>query len=590
MVIQKETKIWTTRILVATLLTVFASAVISSIGCVNPIRRGQSPDQSFSKLANKKDESNTTFIGDVCGVRGLRPVVVEGLGLVVGLDGTGSNPGPSEQKDYLLRELKAHKSTSSAKEALKSPNTSMVLVRALIPAAAKKGDKIDVEVSTVPKSDTKSLKFGKLLTSDLRPVAASGRHVRFGHIAAKSKGQILVDSMFASREDEETLASGRILGGATIKEDRELSLVVNSEETSVKLARIIAHAINQRYSASTADRQENVAHPITDRVIELQIPESYQHNLGRFIQALQAMPYGEKVEDRLARLDELERKIIDPSLARRAAVELEAIGEEAVPALERALKNPDFEVRFHVAEALAYLGETAGIPHLKLAAESEPAFRWHALTALASIDKPSAKEAMMSLFNVQSAETRYGAFRAIKASQGSRGSMSGALLADDFYLHEVDSKVDGMIHFSRTKQPEIVIFGNDQAVASNFMFVEPGLTIRAINADRIQITRFDPIDGKTNFSCSTQAADLIRTMSRLGADYTTILEMFREADSGDTLAGRLVINAAPKIGSKSMSDSVNSESERSEKYIAAPAPELFSDIDGSASRDEPDEQ
>lgn len=584
MVTQKRTINWSTRTIVVAMLGVAVCVSVSSTGCVNPIRRGQSPDQSFAKLSAKKDESQTKFVGDVCGVKGLRPVRVEGIGLVVGLDGTGSNPGPSEQKDYLLRELKARKSTGSAKEALKSPNTSMVLVRALIPAAARKGDKIDVEVSTVPKSDTRSLKFGNLLSSDLRPVAAAGKAVRFGHIAARTKGLVLVDSMFESREEEATLLSGRILGGATVKEDRELTLIVNSEETSVKLARSIAHSINQRYSATTADRRENVAHPVTDRVIELQIPKRYEHNLGRFIQALQAMSYGEKVEDRLARLDELERKIVDPTLARRAAIELEAIGEEAVPALERALKNPDFEVRFHVAEALAYLGETAGIPHLKLAAESEPAFRWHALTALASIDKPNARDTLTSLFNVQSAETRYGAFRAIKASQGNRGSMSGTLLADDFYLHEVDSKVDGMIHFSRTKQPEIVIFGNDQAVASNFMFVEPGLTIRAINSERIQITRFDPVEGKTNFSCSTRASDLIRTMARMGADYTTILEMFREADSGGTLAGRLVINAAPKIGSKSMSDSVNSESERSEKYIAAPAPELFSDIDDSTTR------
>ena len=79
-------------------------------------------------------------------------------------------------------------------------------------------------------------------------------------------------------------------------------------------------------------------------------------------------------------------------------------------------------------------------------------------------------------------------------------------------------------------------------------------------------------------------------MARLGSGYTTIVEMFREAEAGDTLNGRLAINAAPRIGSKSMADSVNGSTERSEKYIAAPAPDLFSDIDGSGSHPETAEE
>lgn len=378
----------------------------NSTGCVNPIRRGQSPDESsFAKLTNDRDDSQTKFIGDVCGVKGLRPVRVEGIGLVIGLEGTGSDPVPCDQRDYLLRELKARKSTKNAKKALKSPNTSMVLMRGLIPAAARKGDKFDVEIMTVPKSDTSSLKYGELIAADMRPVAAASKSTLFGHIAAKGKGRVLVDSLFESREDDETMLRGRVLGGGVVKEDRDLTLVITSEQETVRLARSIAHSINQRYSAGTTELRENVANALSDRVIELKVPNAYKHNLGRFIQSLQAMAYGESVEDRLARLDDLERKLSDPSLAQRAAIELEAIGDEAIPAMERALKNPDFEVRFHVAEALAYLEQSTGVSHLQLAAESEPAFRWHALTALASIGKPVSEDSLLSLFNVQSAST-----------------------------------------------------------------------------------------------------------------------------------------------------------------------------------------
>ena len=573
------------RLFAITILLIASYALVSSLGCVNPIRRGQSPDSSFAKLSDSLDRSeNTQFVGDVCGIKGIRPVKIEGIGLVVGLDSTGSVPHPSDQRDYLMRELKARKSTKNAKKAVDSPNTSMVVMRGLIPAGAKTGDKFDIEILTLPKSETTSLKYGDLISADMRPVVAWGKAVQFGHVEGSGKGKVLVDSLFESREDDDTMLRGRILGGGEVKRDRELNLIITSEQPNVQLARSIAHAINQRFLASSTATRKNVANPISDRIIELEVPKYYQHNLGRFIQALQAMSYGESVEDRLARLDDLERRIVDPELARRAAVELEAIGDEAVPVLERALKNPDFEVKFHVAEAMAYLGQAAGIPHLKLAAESEPAFRWHALTALASINKPAANDALVGLFNAQSAETRYGAFRALKAAGDNRNSISGQRLNDEFYFHEIRSKVDGMIHFSRTKTPEIVIFGDDQRVASNFMYVEPGMTIRAINKDRLQISMFDPVDGKTNFSCGTEVSEIIKMMARLGASYTTILEMFREADKGDTLDGRLVINAAPRIGSKSMTDSVHSQTERSEKYIAEPAPDLFSDIDGSGSR------
>ena len=69
----------------------------SFVGCGNVIRRGQSPDNSLVKFAD--DKSDTKFIGDITGIRGIRPEQIEGIGLVVGLEGTGSEPSPSEQKN-----------------------------------------------------------------------------------------------------------------------------------------------------------------------------------------------------------------------------------------------------------------------------------------------------------------------------------------------------------------------------------------------------------------------------------------------------------------------------------------------------------
>ncbi|MEM9412262.1 MAG: flagellar basal body P-ring protein FlgI, partial [Planctomycetota bacterium] len=486
-------------------VTIFAS------GCGNVIRRGQSPDDSLMKFSERND--STRFIGEICGVRGLRPMQIEGIGLVVGLEGTGSEPAPSSQKDYLLKELKTNRTTPNPKSAIASKNTSMVMIRGMIPPAAKKGDKIDLEIITPPRSDTRSLKYGELLKTDLRPMAFLSRSVKLGNVLGKAKGIVLVDSLFESSQDDQHLMKGRILGGGTLDDDRPITLVIHSEDTSVKLTRMMAHSINQRYSSYSAEGRDDAANPVTDRIIELNIPDEYKHNLGRFIQSLQAMAYGEKVSERAERLKDLDRRISDPETARRAAIELEAIGSDGVLALQQALKHPDFEVRFYAAESLAYMGETDGIDILQIAAKNEPAFRWHALTALASINHPVADSSIKELLNLPSAETRYGAFRSLQASSPNDRSIKGKLLVDEYYLHEIESDADCIVHFSRTKKPEIVVFGN-QRVSENFLYVEAGLTVKAIDKDRIQVIQFNPVEGKKRVTCSTNIADLIATLAR----------------------------------------------------------------------------
>ncbi len=554
---------------------IVVSILIGTTGCVDAIRRGQSPDNSLIKMGDRNDK--TKFVGQICGIKGIRPMPVEGIGLVVGLEGTGCEPKPSGQKEYLLRELRGSKLIENTKAALASPNTAMVLVRGFIPPTAKKGDPIDLQVITPAKSDTKSLRYGELLKTDLRPMAVMNRSVQTGNVAGRAKGALLIDSIFTSDHDQQSEQSARILGGGVVNIDRDLSLVIHSKDSTVKLSRSVAHAINERYSSYSDSLRKNAATPETDRIVKLAIPDEYKNNLGRFIQSLQAMAYGESDHEKAERLKDLELRIADAASSRRAAIELEAIGEDALPILKRAIVHPDFEIRFYVAESLAYMGRSEGIEHLKLAAETEPAFRWHALTALSSIANAESEQALKSLLHAESAETRYGAFRALSVSAPDDPNVRGKLLSDEFYFHDIASEGSALVHFSQTKRPEIVVFGNER-VAEDFIFVQPGLTARAIDRNRVRVVKFDALDGEIRLTCSASIGELIKTLSRFGVDYSTLLEMFQEADGNDTLNARLIVNAAPRIGSKSMKDSVQSDSEISEKYISTKVPELFSDV------------
>ena len=135
---------------------------------------------------------------------------------------------------------------------------------------------------------------------------------------------------------------------------------------------------------------------------------------------VRAIALRETPGERVVRIESLKGQLLDPVTTARAAIQLEAIGEDGAHVLREGLNSPDLEVRFYAAEALAYLDHEEAAPVLADTALRESAFRWHALTALSAMDHVQAYEALNELLHVPSAETRYGAFRALAHAQRSR--------------------------------------------------------------------------------------------------------------------------------------------------------------------------
>ena len=141
--------------------------------------------------------------------------------------------------------------------------------------------------------------------------------------------------------------------------------------------------------------------------------------------------------------------------ASRAALRLEAIGHEAVATLKKGLASTDAEVRFYAAEALAYLDEADAAPALAGAAKDEPAFRVYALTALSALDDSASYEALRDLLDSDSAETRYGAFRALWSAYRDVPQFRGEALGNNkFSYHAIDSHGPPMIHLTGSFRPE----------------------------------------------------------------------------------------------------------------------------------------
>ena len=120
-------------------------------------------DEEAKRFATK---IATPLIGDLTSFAGLEAVTLEGVGLVVGLIGTGGDPAPSAFRTALMEDLKKN-GLANPNAILQRPDTALVLVRAKLPPLLSKGEKIDVEVR-VPDSAQASSIAGKVAAGVLR--------------------------------------------------------------------------------------------------------------------------------------------------------------------------------------------------------------------------------------------------------------------------------------------------------------------------------------------------------------------------------------------------------------------------------------
>ncbi len=557
--------------------TVFATAFL---GCTSPLFRGQSPEtdelDGFVDLSSS--ESPTRLVGDLAVPWGLNWIKVEGVGLVTNLAGTGSDPAPSPLRDKLIKEIQTHDVNHYTK-LLASDDTSMVIVRGFIPPAAQQGDIFDVEVRIPPRSQTTDLNNGWLMQARLRELRFLDT-VREGHVAALVGGSILVDALFAGTGDPLSETTGRIAGGGKVTKARPIGLAISNEFVTKRTSRMIGAAINERFSRVEHGTKKGVANPKRDNLVELAVHPRYRNNLGRYVRVIRSIAVGENAGDRAVRLTTLERMLLEPTTAEAAALQLEAIGKEGIPVLQQAVQSPDPEVRFYAAEALAYLDDAAATTPLRDAAEQERAFRWRALTALSTMDAYEAKEALVSLMHVVSAETRYGAFRALRGRNWRDSLVRGEVLDDKFGFHLISSNQEPMLHFSRTRRPELVVFGDSVSLRPPpFLYAGSSILIKRVDDQTLRLSCFRPGKEDQIEECSADIGELVRTIAKMGGGYADVFECLRSAKEQGYLHARIDVDAIPRANrryQREQSDSLADPSERRFR-VTNPIPEMFSD-------------
>lgn len=229
--------------------------------------------------------SQAARIKEVAAVEGVRTNQLTGFGLVVGLDGTGDQttqmPYTAQGLTNYLQQLGITLPATSIAQ-LQLKNVAAVLVTAQLPAFARPGQAIDVNVSSM--GNSKSLRGGMLITTPLKGAD--------GEIYALAQGNLIVAGAGASAGGSKVqvnhLSAGRIPGGAQVERVvptpllEGASITLGLEASDFQTARRVAQAINTRFGQGVARARDG-------RTIEVNAPPE-SHDRVAFIAEMEELP------------------------------------------------------------------------------------------------------------------------------------------------------------------------------------------------------------------------------------------------------------------------------------------------------------
>jgi hypothetical protein len=529
-------------------------------GCgTDQLWRLQSDDEDKEKEKPRPAEAQT--IGEVTSVWGTQPVRLWGVGVVDGLPGTGSEPEPGEMRRAVLHDLK-QRGVEDPAAFLATGTRAVVIVTAVLPPGIRKGEPIDVEVELPARDRATSLRGGYLLECELHEYADShelrgqqGPHGPVkGRALARVEGRLIVG--LAETNDKDRLRRGRIWGGGKAMIDRNFALLLKKDARDGRRAKAIADRINERFYGPFRGTVRGMAEAKNDTMITLKIPPQYALNWPRYLRVVRQIPLHPAPggQDRAKAAEQL----LDPAQTVVAALKLEAIGQPAIDDLKRALTHvqpgltrPHPLVRFCAAEALAYLGDPACAPHLAALVEEEPRLRAYGLTALASLNESICHLKLRELLSSPSAETRYGAFRALWTLDGRDAALNEEELGRNFFLHRVAPESPPLVHLTMTRRAEVVLFGREPMLVPPFnLQAGPEFLVTArVGEEHCIVSRFSPHHGVRRETCSLRLYDVLHQLGALGATYPDVVELLQQASRFRNLDCPLRVDALPQATS-----------------------------------------
>lgn len=221
-------------------------------------------------------------VGDLITIGGARDNQLNGFGLVIGLAGDGDKD-PIYTQQALANMLQRYGvNVQSLKTQISAKNVAVVIVTADIPAFAKPGTRIDVQVSSM--GDAKSLQGGVLLQTPLlgadnKVYAVAQGAVTVGgfSVGTGGGGGASVTKNFPT--------VGQIISGAIVEKEIPTAIACNNNvelllrDPSFISAALMADAVNNVFT--------NSARALDSTSVQVHMPDGMQDNLVDFIARLE---------------------------------------------------------------------------------------------------------------------------------------------------------------------------------------------------------------------------------------------------------------------------------------------------------------
>ncbi|MCD0461713.1 flagellar basal body P-ring protein FlgI [Roseiconus lacunae] len=518
----------------------------SLAGC--SLLKGKKDGEEKSLASLMEPPTPPELIGQAAAPRGLAPIRISGVGLVNSLAGTGGPADPSPYRDQLVDEMRRN-DIKDAFAILEQDDNALVRVMGTIPAGAKRGDPIDLVIESPLDANAETLHGGWLLETRLRQQKILGGRVRQGGLMAMGMGAVLPRSAFESGDDPRLATQGFVLGGGTVQESRQMGFVIRPEYQHVKVAAQIAAAINRRFFFFDGTTRRGVAKAVEDDYVEVEVHPRYEDSLGRYVSVLRSIVIDTSVSEQQTRLRTLASELADPATAAEAALQLEAIGESAIPTLIAGAKNANPELVFYAAESLAYLDRHESIEPLVRVIQTDPAFRYPAFKALEGAEHPGVVDSLKQLFDQESIETRYGAFNVMRQRRESGGMMSSKKIGKTCMFYRVASAAAPAIAISTRETPEVVVFGDCGSLRIDGAILGPlGLIVKPnpANPQQLRVSRFQVGEPDRRQIADATVAGLLEGIAAVGGDYADMVSVLRTAKSDGAIAEQLAIDPLPK--------------------------------------------
>ncbi len=226
----------------------------------------------------------STRLKNICRIKGQEENTLHGLGLVVGLSGTGEANDPltmraiARSMELLGNPLSMNGEATNVDDLRKLKNAALVLVTATVPATgARRGDELDCQVSAI---NGKSLAGGRLAFASLQ-----GPNTQDHRVFALCQGSLTIDN---PAQPMVAVIPGGCRMEADVptkfvldtKDGRYITLILDKNHANFQTVDEIRQEIDRKYKSSIRYAEADVpsVEAIDASTIKVRIPNAYRED------------------------------------------------------------------------------------------------------------------------------------------------------------------------------------------------------------------------------------------------------------------------------------------------------------------------